>query len=56
MVPVSQNPPPPVLRGLEIRGFYGDTPDLGYVTRGNAKRRRQEIKVVARPSGAQMVD
>ena len=30
--------------------------DLGYVTRGKEKRRRQVINVVARPSGAQMVE
>ena len=30
--------------------------DLGYVTRGKGKRRRQEINVVAMPSGAQMVE
>ena len=30
--------------------------DLGYVTRGKEKRRRPVINVVARPSGAEMVD
>ena len=30
--------------------------DLGYVTRGKEKRRRPAIKVVAMPSGTQMVD
>ena len=30
--------------------------DLGYVTRGKEKRRRPAIKVVAMPSGTQVVD